>query len=183
VTAAAAARYHGATVNGPAPGLPRVRHRRPWRVAGGHALFTAAFVALVASAAPAGGFVDHLPEGVPDLGRLSKASGSAELENGTSLEYELYYDTRRGNYEIIRYRVSGWDGGGEGPYSANERLQWQAQVKDVRRYECEPSASGGCRWRELARSGAEYRREVRIVMWVLGLHNRLLHEREEGRRR
>ena len=146
-------------------------------------MFTAAFVALVAAAAPAGGFVKHLPEGVPDLARWSKASGSAEVEQGTSLEYELYYDPRRANYEVIRYRLSGWNGGGEGPYSANERLQWQSQVKELRRYECEPSPSGGCRWRELPRDGAEYRREVHIVMWVLGLHNRLLHEREAGGRR
>lgn len=157
---------------------PFLRRRSPWRLAGGHVLLSAVFVGVLAAAPPGGGFVRHLPEGVPDLARFSKASGSAEMENGSTLEYELYYQAHRGNYEIIRYRLSGWDGGGSGaPYSTNERLQWQAQVKELRRYVCEPAATG-CRWRELPKDGDEYRRELEVVMWVLSLHRRLLYERE-----
>lgn len=157
-----------------------VTGRRRWRFAGGHALFSAALVVLVAAAPPEGLFVRHLPEGVPDLKRWTKASGAADLSDGTRLEYELYYDPGRADYEVIRYRLSGWDGGEGGPYSANERMQWQAKLKDLRRYECEKQATGGCRWRELPKDSREYAREVQVVMWVLGLHRRLLYEREAG---
>lgn len=157
------------------PAVPR----RARGLAGGHVLFSGVFVVLVA-ASPAAQFTKHLPQGVPDLAGFSKASGSAELDNGGSLEYELYYRPDRANYEIIRYRVTGVADGGDGrPYSPNERLQWQAQVKELRRYECEPAA-GDCRWRELPRDGEDYRREVGVVLKVLDLHRRLLFEREGG---
>jgi hypothetical protein len=146
-------------------------------------LFAGALVALLAaSPPPATSFTRELPPGVPDLGRWSKASGTAETEDGKALQYELFYDPHRSNYEVIRYRVTGWDGGGGPAYTSNERLQWQAAQKDVRRFECEARPSGGCTWRQLDQKKPEYHREMPVVLWVLSVHNQLLHEREAKER-
>jgi hypothetical protein len=137
-------------------------------------------LALVAQGGPRSlPFNNDLPAEVPPLSRWSKASGSAPLE-GAFLQYELYYQPSRADYEVIRYRLTGWSGGGSGPYSGDERLQWQAALKDLRRYVCEPQAAGGCAWRELDRKGPEYARELQVLMWVLNTHRRLLYERESA---
>jgi hypothetical protein len=148
----------------------------------GHVIFAGALVALLAASPPETGFTKVLPPGVPDLGRWSKSSGSAETEDGTSLQYELYYHANRSNYEVIRYRVTGWKGGGGPPYSSNERLQWQVAQKDLRRFECEPRQSGGCAWKELDKKAPEYHRELPIILWLLSVHNQLLHKREDEAR-
>ncbi|HET8645643.1 MAG TPA: hypothetical protein VFO85_09160, partial [Vicinamibacteria bacterium] len=114
-------------MDSPSQPARKVPLRRRWHVPGGHMLLSLSLAALVA-AAPQGGFVGHLPEGVPGLERWNKASGSAQLENGASIDYELYYDSGRADYELIRYRISGWDGGGGPPYSSNEKMQWQVHV-------------------------------------------------------
>lgn len=145
-----------------------------------HILFSVTLVALLAASPPDTGFSKDLPPGVPDLGRWSKSSGS--MEDGTrSMQYELYYSPSRANYEVIRYRITGWSNGGTA-YSSNERLQWQVAQKDLRRFECEPRTSGGCAWRELSKDTPEYRREVPMIVWVLSVHNRLLHDRENNGR-
>jgi hypothetical protein len=150
-----------------------------WRLAHRHAAFSAALVVLLAAAPATPPFARHLPPQLPDLSRLTRASGSAEMEEGrVSLQYELYFDPNRSNYEIIRYRLAGWDGGGDGPYSSNERLQWQAAQRDLRRFECTPRPSGDCTWLELGKDTPEYRREVSVIMRVLSLHRTLLHDRE-----
>ena len=125
-------------------------------------------------------FTKELPPGVPHLSRWTKASGSEELD-GKLLQYELYFNPGRSDYEVIRYRLTGGIAADGQPYSANERLQWQAALKDLRRFECEPLVAGGCHWRELDRKGPEYARELGMVMRVLGLHRRLLYQRESGR--
>jgi hypothetical protein len=125
-------------------------------------------------------FTTLMPAEMPPLSRWTKASGGAPLDNGaTYLQYELYYDPGRADYEVIRYRLTGWDGDAAGPYSSDERLQWQAALKNLRRYKCEPVAGGACRWRELDKKGPEYARELQVLLWVLELHRRLLWERED----
>ena len=146
-----------------------------------HALFSGALVALLAASPPELTFTRELPPGVPELARWSKSSGSVE-DGASSLKYELYYDPNRANYEVIRYRITGWNGGQGPAYSSNERLQWQAAQKDLRRFECEPRGSGGCSWRELTKDTPEYRREVPVIMRVLSVHNRLLRDRERRKR-
>lgn len=140
---------------------------------------------MMAPAAAAGGqgFVAELPEGVPNPAGWEKVSGSAELDTGAAVSYEFYvHPHRRARYEVIRYRVEGWeDGRGGAPYRSTERLQWQAGDRDLRRYECEPQSGGGCRWRQLDQDSAEYRNEVPVVLWVLDVHRRLLRERDAGR--
>lgn len=157
---------------------PGARLRRI--LTGGHAVFSGALVALAGAGLRPLPFTTELPPGVPALSNWTKASGSAEMD-GTLLQYELFYNPGRADYEVIRYRLTGKSAEGEPPYSPNERLQWQAALKDLRRFECEPLAAGGCRWREFDKKGPEYARELGMVLQVLGLHRRLLFEREAGR--
>jgi hypothetical protein len=136
-------------------------------------------MALAAGGPRALPFTNELPAEVPPLTRWQKASGSSPLDGGaTFMQYELYYDPGRSDYEVIRYRLTGWSGDAAGPYTEHERLQWQAALKNLRRYVCEPQSAGGCRWRELDKKDAEYARELPVLMWVLNLHRRLLYERE-----
>ena len=145
-----------------------------------HALFSGVLVALAAGGLGPLPFTTELPPEVPALSRWNKASGSAEID-GTLLQYELYYNNGRAYYEVIRYRFTGAGMAGGQPYSSNERLQWQAALKDLRRYECEPQETGGCRWREMDKKSQEYARELEMVLRVLGLHRQLLYERENER--
>jgi hypothetical protein len=148
---------------------------------GRHAMLSGALVVLAAGGLRPLAFTRELPPGVPELSRWNKASGSEELD-GKLLQYELYYDNGRSDYELIRYRLTGGSADDGLPYSPNERMQWQAALKDLRRFECEPLAAGGCAWRELDKKSPEYARELRMVLRVLGLHRRLLYEREAGGR-
>ena len=143
-------------------------------------MLSGALVMLAAGGLRTLPFTTELPPGVPELDRWTKASGSAEME-GTLLQYELYYNPGRADYEVIRYRLTGRSAQDGEPYSPNERMQWQAALKDLRRFECEPLFAGGCHWRELDKKSPEYARELGMVLRVLGLHRRLLYEREAGR--
>jgi hypothetical protein len=142
-------------------------------------------VLVLGLAAPPGREVAHLlPPGVPDVSRWEKSSGSAEMDERKALmQYELYLNPGgSAGYEVIRYRIVGWeDGRGGPPYSSSERLQWQASQKDLRRYSCEPAAGGGCRWREVAKDSEEYRREAFVILWILGVHRALVERRASPR--
>lgn len=127
-------------------------------------------------------FTPHLPDGVPDVSRWEKATGSAELgEPRYLVEYELYVSpTRSGVYGLTRYRFSRV--GAAQP--ASEKLQWDRDGRDVRRYECAPSDAAHrqpCQWRELPRGSAEYIGELGSLMSVYNLHVVLLRQRDDRR--
>jgi hypothetical protein len=140
-------------------------------------------VLLLAAAAAlplAQGFTSHLPPELPDTSGWEKVSGSAELtDRSASVTYEFYvHPQRAARYDVIRYRIVGWDGGPGGPvYRPTERLQWQAGSNDLRRYECVPGGPHGCEWRQLVRGSDEYHREMPVVLWVLSVHRGLLQDR------
>ncbi|HEY7409628.1 MAG TPA: hypothetical protein VII13_02740 [Vicinamibacteria bacterium] len=129
-------------------------------------------------------FSAALPPGVPDLSGYERITGGTAFRNSSvSISYELYVNPRYGSrYEVIRYRVAG--AGAEvpgGDYPSAERLQWQAGEKDLRRWECQEAAAvARCRWRELSKGSVEYDRETGVILWLLGLHRRLLEERDRG---
>lgn len=159
----------------PPPAAPLSR----WRLPGGHVLCATVLVSLVAAPEETR-FTTELPGDVPNVSLWTKVSGSAELADGTaSVQYEMYVNPAgSGGYELIRYRITGWDGGRGGPpYSSNERLQWQAAQKDLRRYECEAHGPYRCVWRQLGNNTIEYHREMPVILWVLGLHQSLLESR------
>jgi hypothetical protein len=156
---------------------------RAWRLPGGHSLGIGAFVLVVAAAADTLPFASHLPDAMPDVSHWTKVSGSAELDDGTAaMQYELYVNPGgSAAYELIRWRITGWDGGrGGAPYSSDERLQWQVAQKDLRRYQCEPQPAGRCNWRELTKDTREYHAEMPMVLWVLSVHQALLRSRAGG---
>jgi len=126
-----------------------------------------------------------LPEGLPSMQHWEKITGDAELTNPRlRVQYEFYVNpVRPGLYELIRYRVTLPEGSaGADDYPALEKLQWQAGLKDLRRFECGPGAepASPCRWRELVQGSAEYHREMPVILWLYGLHRRLLAEREQA---
>lgn len=157
--------------------------RRWWRRFHGPAVAAAVLGLAAAAALPvAQGFALHLPAGLPDISRWQKVSGSAALTDGSAaVTYEFYVNpARAARYDVIRYRIVGWDGGAGGPpYRPTERLQWQAGDNDLRRYECMPGQAEGCAWREIERNSTEYHREMPVILWVLNVHRGLLEEREQ----
>ena len=124
-------------------------------------------------------FSPRLPEGVPDVSRWEKSSGSAETESPRStIEYELYVSPARpAVYSLTRYRIT--------PKQASqlpqEKLQWDKDGREVHRYECAPEKPGRalpCRWREYAKGSAEYVDELGGLLSVYNLHAALLWRRE-----
>jgi hypothetical protein len=147
------------------------------RLPGGHSLCVGALALSVAWSGPPP-FTPQLPKEMPDVSRWRKSSGSAELADGSaSVQYELYVNPDgSGGYELIRWRITGWDGGrGGAPYSSNERLQWQVAQKVLRRYQCDDVGGERCVWREMMKDTEEYHREMPVILWVLSVHQRLAY--------
>lgn len=128
-------------------------------------------------------FTATLPDGMPSLQQWEKITGEVELDSPRlRLQYEFYVNpVRPGLYELIRYRITLPEGpAGADDYPPLEKLQWQSGEKDMRRFECAPSEPGTpCRWRELARGSPEYHREMPVILWLYGMHRRLILEREQ----
>lgn len=128
-------------------------------------------------------FSAELPRGVPAAAHgWELISGDLEFENPRlSVQYEFYVNpVRPAIYEVVRYRVVEL-----GPvaeyrrYAPTEKLQWDRDGRDLRRYECVPASRGGCAWREMEKGGEEYLREVPVLLWLYGIHRRVARERAE----
>jgi hypothetical protein len=123
-----------------------------------------------------------LPAGLPDVSRWETSSGSFEFPNPpTLLEYQLFVAPwRPAVYSVTRYRFT--------PKGAkdivHEKLQWDRNGVDVRRYECVPedkARSLPCRWQELPRGSSAYNNELMPLLSVYDTHAKLLAMREAGR--
>jgi hypothetical protein len=129
---------------------------------------------LLLAACASGGarFEVRLPPELPDVSRWELSSGRAEMAAQRSVDYELYVSPERPSvYSVTRYRER----------QASEKLQWDRDGRDVRRYECVPNeaaAGAPCRWREFARGTSEYDGELRTLTAVYFLHAARLHGRE-----
>jgi len=147
-------------------------------------------IALLMGLAPSAwgsDFAHSLPPGIPYFAKWEKSEAEVELDQlRLSVHYELYVSPARyGIYEIVRYRIQG-PGlvGGDDFGNGAEKLQWDRGERDLLRFECTPPAAaapGPCRWRELEKGSADYRREAWVTLWVYGLHRRLLFERDANR--
>lgn len=130
-----------------------------------------------------GGFVSHLPAALPDVSKWQKMSGSAEIKDPDGrLEYELFVNPLRlGQYSLSRYRFSARHRKTRDahPSFASEKLQWDLDGKDVRRFEC---VGGGrnCDWRELPKGLAAYDGELSALLRIYALHSELLRRRDKG---
>ncbi len=121
-----------------------------------------------------------LPPGLPDVSQWETSSGSVEFPNPpVLLEYQLYVAPWRPSvYSVTRYRFS--------PRNtkevAHEKLQWDRNGLDVRRYECVPEDKTRpmpCRWEELPRGSAAYNGELVPLLSVYDTHAKLLRRRDE----
>ena len=126
-----------------------------------------ALAATALSCASSARFSPQLPHDVPDVSRWEQKSGRAPCVNPSGvIDYALFVAPSRPTvYSVTRYRVTL-----QSPHATqNEKLQWDKDGKDVRRYECVPHAAdphAPCDWREFARGSAEYNAELGALITV-----------------
>ena len=142
------------------------------------ALKIVAAVALALTTSPvAGRFTPEVPSVVPSVEGWETFSGEVEFGRPArvAVQYEFFVNPARPViYEVVRYRVTLLGAGGEPDSVSNEKLQWDRNGRDLRRFECvgnEP-AVGGCTWREMATGGDEFIREVPVLLQMYAAHNR-----------
>jgi hypothetical protein len=143
------------------------------------ALKTVAVALLAVTATPlaVAHFVTNVPDVVPSVEGWERIDGDFELKKPhVAVQYEFYVNPERpAIYEVVRYRVTelGTRGKGNHAYPTTEKLQWDRDGRDLRRFECVASAAAGgeCVWRELEKGGNDYLREVGVLLWLYDLHH------------
>lgn len=158
------------------------------RLGASGALAVALFAALLPACRSAARFTPELPPGLPDVRMWERSEGVAEFDHPRRVvEYELYVGpVRKGVYGVTRYRITLADPEARRATSltANEKLQWDVDGREVRRFECLPGPEGRrapCRWTEYARGSAEYDAEMRPLLSIYALHAALLQRRDAER--
>ena len=125
-------------------------------------------------------FTRRVPTDIPAAFQdWERVSADIEIESPrTAIQYEFFVNPERpAIYEVIRYRILDLDVPEARRYATTEKLQWDRDGRDIRRYECVVAPGGGCTWRELAKGSAEYMNEVPVVIGLYGLHRKTLFER------
>ena len=145
------------------------------------ALALAALACLGVACGGATRFSPRLPPDLIDVSRWEKLAGSAGIVSARlDVEYELYVSPQRPNvYSVTRYRITPWSA----REPSHEKLQWDRDGRDVRRYECAPetpSLANPCQWRELPRGGAEYIGELGGLLSIYNLHVMLVRQGGEN---
>lgn len=145
-------------------------------------LKTFAVAVLVATATPlaVAHFTTNVPAVVPSVVGWERIAGDLKFQQPrVDAQYEFYVNPARpAIYEVVRYRVTdpGREARGEAPYPTTEKLQWDRDGRDLRRFECvQTQAEGECAWREMEKGGADYVREVPMLLWLYGQHNKASH--------
>ena len=126
-------------------------------------------------------FTVRVPEEVPAFQGWERISGDIEIASPrVSVQYEFYVNPERpAIYEVVRYRILDLDVPEARRYPMTEKLQWDRDGRDVRRYECVAVPGGPCGWREMAKGSADYLNEVPVVIGLYGLHNKAMRERAQ----
>jgi len=120
---------------------------------------------------------------IPSVQGWERIAGDLEFASPrVAVQYEFYiHPARPAAYEVVRYRVTDL-----GPvrkhkprYPTTEKLQWDRDGRDVRRFECVVNAAGGagCAWQEMEKGGADYLREVPVLLWLYGAHHKMMQDR------
>jgi hypothetical protein len=111
-------------------------------------------------------FAAELPRGVPDISGWERKAGRTTCVNPAGvIDYQLFVSPSRPSlYSVTRYRVT-LD---SRRLPENEKLQWDRDGVDVRRYECRQGASDAepCQWREFPRGSREYDAELGALVAV-----------------
>ena len=148
--------------------------------------FAAAVLALTATPFAATEFSKTVPVPVPSVEGWERIAGDLEFDAPrVVVQYEFYVNPARpAAYEVVRYRVTdlGPVRKGKRRYPTTEKLQWDRDGRDVRRFECVESAGGGagCAWQEMAKGGDDYLREVGVVLWLYVEHQKSAQGRITG---
>jgi hypothetical protein len=145
------------------------------------ALAAAGLIAFgFASFAYSSRFTSRVPDPIPSLRGWERITGDFGVDDPpTRVEYEFYVNPARpAAYEVVRYRITERaDTPANRHYASTEKLQWDRDGRDVRRFECVPGVMSDprpCRWREMAKDSQEYEREVPVMLWLYGLHHQAL---------
>jgi hypothetical protein len=148
--------------------------------------FAIAVLALTATPFAVAQFSKSVPEAIPSVLGWERITGDLEFEKPrVAVQYEFYVNPARpAIYEVVRYRVTDL-----GPvpkdrvrYPTTEKLQWDRDGRDLRRFECvENAAKGaGCAWHEMEKGGADYVREVPVLLWLYNAHNKVVQSRPQS---
>jgi len=134
----------------------------------------AAFLALATG--PLGDlrpFTSRVPPELPAFQGWERITGDIEVESPRlAIQYEFFVNPKRqASYEVVRYRIVQLDAPADRPYATTEKLQWDRDGRDVRRFEC-VAKSSGCAWREMEKGSSDYLREVPVILWIYGLHRK-----------
>ena len=133
-------------------------------------------LALTATPLAVAHFAETVPEVVPSVTGWERITGDVELQQPrVMVQYEFYVNPQRpAIYEVVRYRVTELDPRRKtkGRYPTTERLQWDRDGRDLRRFECVGQASAACVWQEMTKGGDEYIRQVPLLISLFDAHNR-----------
>lgn len=154
---------------------------------------TAALVVLGASPAVIPRLGVTFPVGLPAVEGWERITGELEVaEPHTLVQYEFFVNPRRqALYEVVRYRITPL-GPAPGAEPVTEKVQWDRGRRDLLRFQCVPvpralrsgagrAAPDGCAWQEMAKGSPAYVGETATLMWLYGLHRRVVLEREAGK--
>ncbi len=124
-----------------------------------------------------------VPVAIPSVEGWERIAGDLELAGPrVAVQYEFYVNPARpAIYEVVRYRVTdlGPVPEGQGALIPPPRsCSGTADGRDLRRFECVQSGAGetGCAWHEMEKGGADYLREVPVLLWLYGAHNKVTQE-------
>ncbi len=136
--------------------------------------FAAALLAITATPLALGQFASEGPRVIPAMAGWERISGDLEFATPRmAVHYEFYVNPLRPMiYEVVRYRVTEFAAPGSGqPSRVREKLQWDRDGRDLRRFECVPRAGAACAWEEMEKGGDAYLREVALLMQLYNGHN------------
>ena len=144
-------------------------------------------LALTATPLAVAHFAETVPDVVPSVTGWERIEGTFDLQKPrVAVQYEFYVNPQRpAIYEVVRYRVTelGPQKKGGTPYPTTEKLQWDLDGRDLRRFECvAPAAQDACKWREMAKGSDDYLREVGVLLWIYDLHNQAARKALEKQR-
>ena len=134
-------------------------------------------LALTATPLAVAHFAETVPDVVPSVTGWERITGDVELQKQrVKVQYEFYVNPERpAIYEVVRYRVTELDPQRktQGGSPTTERLQWDRDGRDLRRFECVGQASGAeCVWQEMEKGGDEYVRQVPLLISLYGEHHK-----------
>ena len=145
--------------------------------------FAAVILAVTATPLAVAQFSRDVPVAIPSVQGWERITGDLEFKKPrVAVQYEFYVNPARpASYEVVRYRVTdlGAVPKGKARYPTTEKLQWDRDGRDVRRFECVPRTAGGagCAWREMEKGSADYLREVPVLLWLYDAHLRTTQAR------